>query len=87
MKTSLELEQRLSEPSDRLVRDLTQLDGDVLILGVGGKWARAWRNSLPGAWLPQGKRKGHRRLPVRLRHAAGGAGGRGHPHHFGGFAG
>lgn len=37
MKTSLELEQRLSEPSDRLVRDLTQLDGDVLILGVGGK--------------------------------------------------
>ncbi|MEG6589041.1 MULTISPECIES: NAD-dependent epimerase/dehydratase family protein [Paenibacillus] len=37
MKTISELEQRLSEPSDRLIRDLTQLDGDVLILGVGGK--------------------------------------------------
>lgn len=37
MKTILELEQRLSEPSDRLVRDLAGLDGDVLILGVGGK--------------------------------------------------
>lgn len=37
MKTILELEQRLSEPSGRLVRDLARLDGDVLILGVGGK--------------------------------------------------
>ncbi|MGP0583498.1 NAD-dependent epimerase/dehydratase family protein [Paenibacillus timonensis] len=37
MKTILELEQRLSEPSDRLIQDLVQLEGDVLILGVGGK--------------------------------------------------
>lgn len=37
MKTILELEQRLSEPSDLLIQDLVQLEGDVLILGVGGK--------------------------------------------------
>ncbi|MEC0332291.1 NAD-dependent epimerase/dehydratase family protein [Paenibacillus sp. FSL R5-0527] len=37
MKTVNELEQCLSEPSDRLVRDLAKLDGDFLILGVGGK--------------------------------------------------
>ncbi|MBA9086419.1 nucleoside-diphosphate-sugar epimerase [Fontibacillus solani] len=37
MRTVSELEDRLSEPSDRLVNDLSALDGDILILGVGGK--------------------------------------------------
>lgn len=37
MKTVSELEQCLSEPSAALAADLAQLDGDILILGVGGK--------------------------------------------------
>lgn len=37
MKTTEELEDRLSTPSERLIRDLHGLDGDILILGVGGK--------------------------------------------------
>ncbi|MEX0680024.1 MAG: NAD(P)-dependent oxidoreductase [Balneolales bacterium] len=32
-----ELDQLLSEPSDRLIEDLSDLVGDILILGVGGK--------------------------------------------------
>lgn len=32
-----ELESKLSEPSQRLIEDLKKMDGDVLILGVGGK--------------------------------------------------
>lgn len=32
-----ELEDMLSEPSERLVQDIAKLDGDILILGVGGK--------------------------------------------------
>ncbi|NGP46746.1 NAD(P)-dependent oxidoreductase [Bacillaceae bacterium SIJ1] len=37
MKTIEELEHILSEPSDKIADDLRQLDGDILILGVGGK--------------------------------------------------
>jgi nucleoside-diphosphate-sugar epimerase len=37
MKTIEELEAKLSEPSDTLVRDLASLDGDILLLGIGGK--------------------------------------------------
>lgn len=37
MRTVSELEDILSEPSERLVQDLAKLDGDILILGVGGK--------------------------------------------------
>lgn len=37
LKTISELESKLSEPSDRLIEDLSKLDGDILILGVGGK--------------------------------------------------
>lgn len=37
MKTISELESKLSEPSQRLIEDLKKMDGDVLILGVGGK--------------------------------------------------
>lgn len=36
-KTIVELEQKLAEPSDRLVNDMASLDGDILVLGVGGK--------------------------------------------------
>ncbi len=32
-----ELEERLSEPSSRLIESIEKLDGDILILGVGGK--------------------------------------------------
>ncbi len=37
LRTISELENKLSEPSDRLIEDLSKLDGDILILGVGGK--------------------------------------------------
>ncbi len=37
IETIEELESRLSEPTPRLVESLKDLDGDILILGVGGK--------------------------------------------------
>ncbi len=37
MRTLDELEQRLSDPSAALTADLARLDGDILILGAGGK--------------------------------------------------
>ncbi|MFL6692929.1 MAG: epimerase, partial [Ramlibacter sp.] len=47
------LEDYLATPSRDLVRDLARIDGDVMILGVGGKMgptlARLARNALPHA--------------------------------------
>lgn len=43
MKTIEELENQLSEPSDALVREMRELEGDILVLGVGGKSARVWQ--------------------------------------------
>ncbi|SCL26750.1 Nucleoside-diphosphate-sugar epimerase [Micromonospora rhizosphaerae] len=37
MKSLTELEERLSRPRDVLVDDLRKLDGDILVLGTGGK--------------------------------------------------
>ena len=37
IKTEAELEEFLSRPSDADVAAMAQLDGDLLILGVGGK--------------------------------------------------
>ncbi|NUO55177.1 MAG: NAD(P)-dependent oxidoreductase [Hamadaea sp.] len=37
MRSLTELEERLSRPRDALVEDLRKLDGDLLILGAGGK--------------------------------------------------
>ncbi|MFT9846841.1 NAD-dependent epimerase/dehydratase family protein [Aneurinibacillus sp. REN35] len=37
MKTIQEVERKLTEPSDLLVRDIQKIEGDILILGVGGK--------------------------------------------------
>ncbi|MEU7852630.1 NAD-dependent epimerase/dehydratase family protein [Nonomuraea sp. NPDC049141] len=37
MRTTVELEERLARPGDALVEDLGRLDGDILILGAGGK--------------------------------------------------
>lgn len=37
MRTLEELENRLSTPSERLVEDIKNIKGDILILGVGGK--------------------------------------------------
>lgn len=37
MRTVEELEAKLAEPSEELVRDLSKLEGDILVLGVGGK--------------------------------------------------
>lgn len=37
MRTEVELEERLARPSAGLVDDLARLDGDIMILGAGGK--------------------------------------------------
>ncbi|WP_214320080.1 NAD-dependent epimerase/dehydratase family protein [Nonomuraea sediminis] len=37
MRTLEELEERLARPSEALVHDLAELDGDIMILGAGGK--------------------------------------------------
>ncbi|MEZ7124560.1 NAD-dependent epimerase/dehydratase family protein [Nonomuraea sp. AD125B] len=37
MRTTAELEERLARPSQELVDDLGKLDGDIMILGAGGK--------------------------------------------------
>ncbi|MEK3911658.1 NAD(P)-dependent oxidoreductase [Paenibacillus sp. FSL H7-0331] len=37
METIEQLEQKLAEPSDALVHDLAQVDGDIMLLGIGGK--------------------------------------------------
>lgn len=37
MRTVEELERKLSEPTEELIRDLAAVDGDLMILGVGGK--------------------------------------------------
>ncbi|MGZ9583412.1 NAD-dependent epimerase/dehydratase family protein [Paenibacillus marinisediminis] len=37
METLAQLEQKMSEPSSRLVEDIRKLNGDIMLLGVGGK--------------------------------------------------
>lgn len=37
MKSVAELEAVLSTPSDRLIHDLTHIEGDIMLLGAGGK--------------------------------------------------
>ncbi|GII92433.1 NAD-dependent epimerase/dehydratase family protein [Sinosporangium siamense] len=37
MRTLAELEERLARPTEGLVQDLSELDGDILVLGAGGK--------------------------------------------------
>ncbi|MGN7759993.1 NAD-dependent epimerase/dehydratase family protein [Paenibacillus sp. 22594] len=37
MKTIEELEVGMTTPSDELIRDIRELDGDILLLGIGGK--------------------------------------------------
>ncbi|UUZ86163.1 NAD(P)-dependent oxidoreductase [Paenibacillus sp. P26] len=37
MKTVQELEMALAQPSEALIRDIASLDGDIMLLGIGGK--------------------------------------------------
>ncbi|WP_261131541.1 NAD(P)-dependent oxidoreductase [Bacillus sp. Marseille-Q3570] len=37
MRTVEELENKMTEPSEKLISDLMKIDGDIMILGVGGK--------------------------------------------------
>lgn len=37
MRTIEQLEAKLAEPSDALVKDIAALDGDIMLLGIGGK--------------------------------------------------
>jgi nucleoside-diphosphate-sugar epimerase len=53
MNTVAQLEEALSEPSDKLITSLGRLDGDLLILGAGGKmgptFARMARRAMSAA--------------------------------------
>lgn len=53
MKTIAELEAKLAEPSEALVRDIAEIDGDIMLLGIGGKMgpslARLAQNALKQA--------------------------------------
>jgi nucleoside-diphosphate-sugar epimerase len=37
MKTLQDLEMKLAEPSEQLIKDIAEIDGDIMLLGVGGK--------------------------------------------------
>ncbi len=37
MRTISELEAKLAEPSEALIREMAELDGDLMLLGIGGK--------------------------------------------------
>src|ERR687896_478779 len=37
MRTVSQLEDKLAEPSEALAKDVAKLDGDIMVLGVGGK--------------------------------------------------
>ncbi|PHN06615.1 NAD-dependent epimerase/dehydratase family protein [Flavilitoribacter nigricans] len=56
MRTETELEASLSFPSDRLTADIERIDGDILILGIGGKMgpslARLARRAMDQAGSP-----------------------------------
>ena len=53
MRTVSQLEDKLAEPSEALAEDVAKLDGDIMILGVGGKvgpgLARLARNAIKQA--------------------------------------
>lgn len=53
MRTIDQLEKNLSEPSEALVRDIAELEGDIMILGIGGKvgpgMARQAKNAIDKA--------------------------------------
>lgn len=53
MKTIAELEAKLAEPSEALVKDIAAIDGDIMLLGIGGKMgpslARLAQNALKQA--------------------------------------
>ena len=73
ISTVEELEELLSRPSPELIRDMQQLDGDVIVVGVGGKvrrcraragamaeeHGRPWRGERrePGAGVPDRPRR------------------------------
>lgn len=55
METIGQLEKKLAEPSEALIRDVAELEGDILVLGVGGKvgpgLARQAKNAIDQAGL------------------------------------
>ena len=62
MRSIAELEERLSRPSEALVDDLRRLDGDIMILGAGGKLGP--EPGTPGA--AGTRRGGHRRADLAV---------------------
>jgi nucleoside-diphosphate-sugar epimerase len=55
MKTIEQLERELAKPSEALIKDLTQIEGEIMLLGIGGKMgpslARLAKNALKEAGL------------------------------------
>ena len=53
-----ELEDDLSRPAQGVLDTLRAIDGDVMVLGAGGKWGRPWREWCGGAWMRLGRSSG-----------------------------
>ena len=55
IKTNAELEKQLSEPSERLIRDIAKIKGNIMILGLGGKMgptlAKLAKNAIDSAGI------------------------------------
>ncbi|WP_274364568.1 NAD-dependent epimerase/dehydratase family protein [Paenibacillus thermotolerans] len=57
MKTVAELEAKLAEPSPQCITDLAAIDGDIIVLGVGGKMGPSLARLASQAIQQSGKRK------------------------------
>lgn len=57
MHTVEELEFKLSEPSERLIEDVIKIEGDIMILGLGGKMGPSLAKLLKNAIEKTGKSK------------------------------
>lgn len=57
MHTVEELDIKLSEPSERLIEDVTKIQGDIMILGLGGKMGPSLAKLLKNAIEKTGKSK------------------------------
>ena len=70
------LDELLSEPSQRVVDTLAELEGDIIVLGVGGKMGPTLaRMARRAADLNGGSQTRHRRLSLHQRGARGRASG------------
>lgn len=58
LDTEADLEDRLSQPTSEVIRDLGRMDGDLLILGVAGKMGPSLARMARRAWDSGGRKSG-----------------------------